>query len=92
MRFTSSITDVARHFADYVNRVAFRGERFVLMRGKRPVAELVPYSAGRPIRDLPEMLAALPRLTPEEAGAYGDDIVAARVELDSQPLSDPWSS
>ena len=36
---TRSVTEVARHFADYINRVVYRGERFVLMRGNKPVAE-----------------------------------------------------
>ncbi len=30
---TCSVTEVARNFADYVNRVVYRGERFVLVRG-----------------------------------------------------------
>jgi antitoxin (DNA-binding transcriptional repressor) of toxin-antitoxin stability system len=42
---TRSVTEVARHFADYINRVVYRGERFVLMRGNRPVAELGPLPA-----------------------------------------------
>ena len=29
-----SATEVARHFADYINRVAYRGERFVLVEAK----------------------------------------------------------
>jgi hypothetical protein len=27
---------VARHFAEYINRVAYRGEGFVLVRGNKP--------------------------------------------------------
>ena len=37
-----SVTEIARHFADYVNRVAYRREHFVLLRGNKPVAELGP--------------------------------------------------
>ena len=33
MSQTLSVTEVARHFAEYVNRVAHRGECFVLVRG-----------------------------------------------------------
>ncbi len=87
-----TVTDVARNFADYINRVAFRGERFTLMRGNRPVAELRPVPAGRSLRELPAMLASLPRLSADEASAFGEDIAAARRELGEQPLRDPWAS
>ena len=30
-----TVTQVARNFADYVNRVAYRHESFTLVRGKR---------------------------------------------------------
>lgn len=89
---TASVTEVARNFAEYVNRVSYRGERFVLMRGGKPVAELGPVMRGVPIRDIPAIFAALPRLTPEEAEAFGRDIDAAREELRSHELRDPWES
>jgi len=92
MRYTPSVTEVARHFAEYVNRVAYRGERFVLMRGKRPVAELGPVPAGRRLGDLPDLLASLPRLSEPEAAALGKDIAAARSEMAHAPVRDPWES
>jgi antitoxin (DNA-binding transcriptional repressor) of toxin-antitoxin stability system len=92
MRFNPSVTEVARHFAAYINRVAFRGERFTLMRGNKPVAELRPVPAGRRLGELPELLASLPRLSPADAAALADDLDAARQELGEQPLRDPWAS
>jgi len=92
MRFHPSVTDVARNFADYINRVAFGGERFILMRGKKPVAELRPIAMGRRLGDLPELLASLPRLSEEEADAFADDLNRARADLDAQVLRDPWES
>lgn len=89
---TASVTEVARNFADYVNRVSYRGDRFILVRGGKPVAELGPVTRGVPIRDIPAIFAALPRLTPEEAEAFGRDIDAAREELLSHELRDPWES
>lgn len=35
---TLSVTEVARHFAEYIDRVSYRGESFVLARGNKPVA------------------------------------------------------
>jgi hypothetical protein len=92
MRYSPSVTDVARNFADYVNRVAFRGESFVLMRGRRAVAELRPVPVGMRLGDLPELLASLPRLGAEEAAAFETDLAAARAELGSMPEGDAWES
>jgi antitoxin (DNA-binding transcriptional repressor) of toxin-antitoxin stability system len=92
MRNAPSVTEVARNFAEYIDRVAFHGERFVLMRGRRPVAELRPVPAGMRLGELPELLASLPRLAPEEAGALADDLATARDELGSGPEHDPWAS
>ena len=47
MALTLSVTEVARHFAEYINRVSYRGESFVLVRGNKPVAELRPPSCGQ---------------------------------------------
>ena len=38
--FTASVTDVSRHFSDYLNRVAYSGDRFILVRGGKPLVEL----------------------------------------------------
>jgi antitoxin (DNA-binding transcriptional repressor) of toxin-antitoxin stability system len=83
MRSSPSVTEVARNFADYVNRVAFRGERFVLMRGRRAVAELRPVPASMRLRDLPRLLASLPHLGPEDAAAFEDDLAAAHNQMRS---------
>lgn len=92
MRFNPSVTEVARHFADYINRVAFRGEQFTLMRGNKPVAELRPVPSGRRLGELPELLASLPRLSPDDASSFAEDVDAARVKSSEQPLNDPWAS
>lgn len=92
MRSRTSVTDVARNFAEYINRVAYRGEHFMLMRGGRPVAELRPVPAGRKVRELPELLAGLPHLTEEEAASFSEDLTQAREELSRAPIRDPWES
>lgn len=88
----TTVTEVARNFAEYVNRVAFGGERFVLMRGKKPVAELRPVPAGKRLEELPGMLDALPRLSEEEAAELAGDLDRVREELGGVPLRDPWAS
>jgi len=87
-----SVTEVARNFADYINRVAFRRETFVLMRGKRAVAELRPVPIGGRLGELSELLASLPRLSAEESQAMAADVERAREELARHALRDPWAS
>lgn len=88
----TTVTDVARNFADYVNRVAYRGERFLLHRGGKPVAELGPPAAGVPVRDIPALFASLPRFSPDEAARFAADLESARADADAETLRDPWES
>lgn len=88
----ASVTEVARNFAEYVNRVAYRGERFTLMRGGKPVAELIPVARGIRIEDLPALFASLPRLTPDEAEAFALDIESGRPLAGDDDFRDPWAS
>jgi antitoxin (DNA-binding transcriptional repressor) of toxin-antitoxin stability system len=89
---TRSVTEVARHFADYINRVVYRGERFVLMRGNKPVAELGPVPAGKRVAELPDLIASLPRLSEDEAAEFAEDLVSARSMLSATDVRDPWAS
>lgn len=83
-----SVTDLIRNFSDYVNRVAYRGERFLLVRGGVNVAELGPVPGGRRLGELGALLDSLPRLGEEDAGALAAELERARSELETQV--DPW--
>lgn len=72
-----SMIDVARHFAEYVNLVVDRGERFTLMREGKPVAELGPVLTPVRLEDLPALLASLPCLTPAAVDALTGEGEAA---------------
>lgn len=87
-----TVTEVARRFAEYVNRVAYRGERFTLVRGNRPVAELRPVPAGRTLAELPELLRGLPSLGADEVERFDRDLQEARREMNEWPERDPWGS
>lgn len=78
---TRSVTEIARHFAEYINRVVYRGERFVLMRGNKPVAELGLLPAGKRLAELPGLLGSLPKLSEAEAETFADDLAEARSML-----------
>ena len=87
-----SVSEAVRQFADYINRVAYRGERFTLIRGNKPVAELSPVISGRRLGDLPDLLASLPTLSDTDARSFDEDLTRARSELTGAPLNDPWAS
>lgn len=86
---TVSVTELIRGFSDYVNRVAYRQERFILLKGRKPVAELRPVPVGQVLGELDAVLRSLPRLTPGEADAFAADIDAARTQLPLQRSEDP---
>ena len=87
-----TVTELVRNFAEYISRVAYRRERFLLTRGGKPVASLHPLPAGRTLDELPGLLAGLPRLSPEEASDLDRDLDRARAELGALEPRDPWGS
>ena len=89
---TLSVTELVRNFSEYMNRVAYRGEDYVLTRGNKAIAQLRPMPAGRKLGDLPAILAALPHLEEAEANAFAEDLAEARAELARERLRDPWAS
>ncbi len=89
---TLSVTEAVRGFSDYVNRVAYRQERFILLKGRKPVAELRPLPSGRLLGELEEVLRSLPRLSEVEAADFATDIEEARARLPREGLRDPWQS
>lgn len=90
MAQTLTVTEVARNFAEYINRVSCRGENFVLVRANKPVAELRPVPMGKKLAELPSLLASLPHLSPTEATHLAHDLATAREELAGVEVRDPW--
>ena len=87
-----TVTEAARHFSDYVSRVSYRHESFVLCKGKKPVAELRPVPGGRRLGDLPGLLRSLPHLSKSDAGAFAEDVESSRKTLATGELRNPWAS
>ncbi len=92
MSQTLTVTEMARHFAEYLNRVVYRGECFVLVRGNKPIAELRPLPAGKRLAELPALFASLPHLSATDAAELADDLTAAREVLARAEVPDPWPS
>jgi hypothetical protein len=87
-----SVTEMVRGFSDYVNRVTYRRERFILLKGRKPVAELRPIPAGRLLGELEAVLRSLPALSAAEAESYVAEIDEARARLPHDEPRDPWQS
>jgi prevent-host-death family protein len=84
-----SIQEVGEHFEEYVHRVEDQGASVFLTRGGQPVAELRPIPKMKRLRELPEILASLPRLSEDEAASFAADLDTARAEIAGSPLN-PW--
>ena len=92
MSQTLTVTEIARNFADYLNRVAYRGECFVLVRGNKPIAELRPLPVGKKLGELPALLASLPSLCATDVAQFADDLAASQQALALMEVRDPWQS
>ena len=87
-----TVTEVVRHFSDYINRVAYRHETFVLRKGGKSVAEIRPIPTGRRLGDLPAMFRSIPHLSKDDADAFEQDVNAARAKSADGGWRDPWAS
>ncbi len=86
-----TVTEAIRHFSDYVSRVAYRNESFVLCKGKKAVAELRPLPSGRRLGDLPSILRSVPHLPVDDVTSFAEDVDMARTSLANNKLRDPWA-
>lgn len=87
-----TVTELMRNFREYIGRVAHGGERFLLSRGGKTVAELRGVATGRTLGELPDLFATLPRLSEDEAAEFLGELEAARAELSRPEPEDPWAS
>lgn len=88
-----NVAEVARNLMAFVNRVAYRGERFTLVHAGEAVAELRPVARGLRIGDLPDFVATLPHLDSTELSEFARDLDAARAAMNIWPdARDPWES
>jgi antitoxin (DNA-binding transcriptional repressor) of toxin-antitoxin stability system len=87
-----TVTEFARNLSRFIHRVAFEGERFILLKGGRPVAEVSPPPRGRRLGELKEVLESLPHLAPGDAAALARDLEEARASLDTFQAEDRWES
>jgi antitoxin (DNA-binding transcriptional repressor) of toxin-antitoxin stability system len=92
MKHTISVTEAVRNFADLINRIVYRGDHFVLERGGRPVARIIPVPQAGRLGELPGLLASAPHLGAEETEDLARDMETSRDGLSLLPEVDPWES
>jgi antitoxin (DNA-binding transcriptional repressor) of toxin-antitoxin stability system len=60
MKLHISATETARRFSEFMNRVYYRGESFIVERGGKPMCEILPAQpprfSGRALADLIQSL------------------------------------
>jgi antitoxin (DNA-binding transcriptional repressor) of toxin-antitoxin stability system len=82
MNRTITVTEAARGFADLVNRVLYRRESALLLRGGKPVAKIVPIDeSAKTGSELASLWPTLPHLGVIEAEAFARDLERARSSL-----------
>ena len=89
---TLSVTEAVRNFSECINRVMYKRDIIVLRKGKRIVAEIRPVVEGKTLGDLPDLIAALPRLSPDQTAAFANDLLEIRESISKEGLGDPWAS
>jgi prevent-host-death family protein len=73
-------TEAARNFSDMLNRVRDQGASFEITRGNEVVARIVPAEPRKnfTVGDFIELWKRLPRLDPEDAAKFEDDLAQIR--------------
>jgi len=86
MAISITTTEAARHLGEYLARIKHKGERFILTRNNRPVAELSPVVGSHSATwgQLRMALDALPR-----DPTFADDL--EKVNRADEPAENPWA-
>ena len=86
-------TDAVRQFSDLLSTIKFKGSRYTIVRGGKPVASLGPAVAtvhDKTLGELKELMKKLPRLG-EEAAAFAKDLKAAAQKQPGVPKGRAWA-
>ncbi|CAN5430211.1 hypothetical protein BH09VER1_BH09VER1_30530 [soil metagenome] len=86
MATTITSTEAARHLGDYLARVKYKGERFILTKNDQPIAELAPATGSRRA-NWGEMVDALKGLPLDPS--FADDL--EKVNRADQIPKNPWA-
>jgi antitoxin (DNA-binding transcriptional repressor) of toxin-antitoxin stability system len=83
-------TEAVRRFSEILNSVNYRGDRYVVMRGKKAVAHIYPHEGGPGQKTLGELKALINRLPPLKDKRFADDVKQAIQEQPFPPSDATW--
>lgn len=78
---TVTVTDAARNFSDFINRVYYQGESALLVKGGRPMVKVTPAHRSNTAAELAELWPTFAHLSVTEAGLLADELETARSRL-----------
>ena len=85
-------TDAVRNFSDLLNTIRFKGARYTILRGGKPVATLGPATSSgheKTLGELAQILKKLPRLG-DEAAVFCEDLQTIAKTQPTLPKGRPW--
>ena len=87
-----SATRAVRDFSDVLNTIKFKGARYIIERGGKPVASMTPIDEEKDLKTLGELksiLKDLPRLN-EEIDSFVADLDGIRQHQPAITMGDLW--
>jgi antitoxin (DNA-binding transcriptional repressor) of toxin-antitoxin stability system len=88
-----SATEAVRKFSEILNSIKYRGDRFTVMRGGKPVAVIHPVEPPlkeRSLTELKGLLKSIPRLG-TEADRFGEDLRDIWKHQPPMPKEGQWA-
>lgn len=85
-------TEAVRTFSELLNGVRYRGDRYTVVRGGKPVATIGPVEPAVPrttLGDLPGLVRDLPRLEPGD-DSFAEDVAASVADQPQLPRGSSW--
>jgi antitoxin (DNA-binding transcriptional repressor) of toxin-antitoxin stability system len=83
-------TEAVRRFSEILNSVNYRGDRYVVMRGKKAVAHISPHEEAVGQRTLGELRALIKRLPSIKDKRFTEDVDRAVQEQPLPPGDVTW--
>jgi antitoxin (DNA-binding transcriptional repressor) of toxin-antitoxin stability system len=85
-------TQAVRDFSELLNKIKFKGDRYIIERSGKPVAQMEPVreaKKAKTLKELKSLLKELPRLD-EELDAVAADLEGIRKDQPPLPEEGRW--
>jgi hypothetical protein len=83
-------TEAVRRFSEILNSVNYRGDRYVIMRGRKAVAHISPYEEAVGQRTLGDLRGLIKRLPSIKDKRFTEDVNRAIQEQPLPPEDVTW--